>query len=128
MNPIEKIRSELGLSQTQFAEKIGVSRATVWMWETNRTQPSALALFAIGERLGLHKSKRPEADFLQMGIREARDRLGLSFGSLANLLGCTKWECVAWEAKSKPIPLHYQKFIKYLLRLKEEKKLVDLMR
>jgi len=128
MNPIKKIREELGLSRLEFAKHIGVDHSTVWRWEMRKSSPSALALFSIGEKLGLYKSKRPEADFLQMPIREARDRLGLSFGSLANLLGCTKWECVAWEAKSKPIPLHYQKFIKYLLRLKEEKKLVDLMR
>lgn len=31
MNVIYKIRSELGLSQEQFAKKIGVARATIWL-------------------------------------------------------------------------------------------------
>ena len=38
---IETIRKQLGLSQRQFAEKLGVSQKTVWSWESGRSEPSA---------------------------------------------------------------------------------------
>ena len=37
---IETIRNKLGLSQRQFAEKLGVSQKTVWSWESGRSEPS----------------------------------------------------------------------------------------
>lgn len=40
---IKKVRKKLNLTQDQFAEKIGVSRATVNRWENNRWNPSKLA-------------------------------------------------------------------------------------
>lgn len=44
---IKDIRSRLGLSQTELAEKLGVSFATVNRWEKGRCEPSQIALSAI---------------------------------------------------------------------------------
>lgn len=41
---IRELRKQLGLSQPEFAKKIGVNRVTVARWETGRTIPSPLAL------------------------------------------------------------------------------------
>ena len=36
---ITYIRQKLGLNMQEFAEKVGVSRMTVFRWETGRTSP-----------------------------------------------------------------------------------------
>lgn len=41
---IKLLRKALGLTQVQFAAKIGVSFATVNRWEMGRTKPSPLAI------------------------------------------------------------------------------------
>jgi putative transcriptional regulator len=49
---IRKRRIALGLTQEQFAAKVGVTFSTINRWENNRTKPSPLALQRIKE---LHK-------------------------------------------------------------------------
>lgn len=44
---IKEIRSRLNLSQNEFAEKLGVSFATVNRWEKGRCKPSQIAVNAI---------------------------------------------------------------------------------
>ncbi|MHC4759135.1 MAG: helix-turn-helix domain-containing protein [Planctomycetota bacterium] len=41
---VREIRAALGLTQKQFAAKIGVAYATVNRWENNRRKPCALAM------------------------------------------------------------------------------------
>ncbi|MBC8522166.1 MAG: helix-turn-helix transcriptional regulator, partial [Methanomicrobia archaeon] len=38
---IKRLRTDLGLSQREFAEKIGTSQKTVWFWESGKSQPSS---------------------------------------------------------------------------------------
>ena len=52
---IKDIRSRLGLSQTELAEKLGVSFATVNRWEKGRCEPSQIALNTI-KRLCAHNN------------------------------------------------------------------------
>lgn len=52
---LKKIRKKLKLTQDQFAERIGVCRATENRWENNQTKPSKLALKEIRRLL---KKKR----------------------------------------------------------------------
>lgn len=40
---IKQIRIEMGLSQEEFAHKLGVSVRTVSRWETRETKPSRMA-------------------------------------------------------------------------------------
>lgn len=50
---IAEERKRLGLSQTAFAEKIGVSRGAVHLWETNRGKPAGRRLRAVTDFLGI---------------------------------------------------------------------------
>ena len=49
---IRELRKAAGLTQSQFAEKIGVSQATVAEWERGDYFPSAQRLPAIAAALG----------------------------------------------------------------------------
>jgi len=49
MNEIKRLRSKLGLSQEEFANRIGVKRLTVTRWEGDSYRPSPLALARINE-------------------------------------------------------------------------------
>jgi putative transcriptional regulator len=52
---VKKKRIGLGLTQEQFAAKIGVTFSTVNRWENNKARPSPLALHRINE---LQRSKK----------------------------------------------------------------------
>ena len=44
---IRKLRIALGLTQEQFAAKVGVTYSTVNRWENNKAKPSPLAMLKI---------------------------------------------------------------------------------
>ncbi len=44
---IRELRADLGLTQEQFAAKIGVTYSTVNRWENNKGRPSPLAILRI---------------------------------------------------------------------------------
>lgn len=46
---IRDLRHQLGLSQEQFAQELGVTLSTVSRWELGRSQPSRLALLRLHE-------------------------------------------------------------------------------
>ena len=46
---IKRLRSEFGLTQEQFAAKVGVTWSTVNRWENGRGSPSPLAMRRIEE-------------------------------------------------------------------------------
>jgi len=50
---IKELRSKLGLTQEQFAAKIGVTFSTVNRWESSKSKPSPLA-FKMIEKLARH--------------------------------------------------------------------------
>ncbi len=54
-NRIKLIRSELNLTQQQFAERIGINRSTVANIESGKKQPSRLILVAICHEYGVNK-------------------------------------------------------------------------
>jgi len=56
---IKKLRIQLGLTQEQFAAKVGVTFSTVNRWEAGRSRPSPLAWREI-ERLSrtVNKTKQ----------------------------------------------------------------------
>lgn len=49
---IKYLRLQLGLTQEQFAGKVGVTFSTVNRWESGKSRPSPLALTRIREVLG----------------------------------------------------------------------------
>jgi transcriptional regulator with XRE-family HTH domain len=46
---IRKVRTAFGLTQEQFAAKVGVTYSTVNRWENSSAKPSPLALLRIEE-------------------------------------------------------------------------------
>ncbi len=44
---IRQLRADLGLTQEQFAAKIGVTVSTVNRWENDKSKPSPLAMLRI---------------------------------------------------------------------------------
>lgn len=54
---IKSIREGLGLTQEEFARKIGVSWSTVARWERGKAKPSLLAQRALHDLLRNKKSK-----------------------------------------------------------------------
>lgn len=54
---IREIRKSLGLTQEEFAKKIGLSRATVQHWEVNYTEPNLDALREMNRVFGIEYSE-----------------------------------------------------------------------
>lgn len=50
-NNISEIRKKKGISQTQFANEIGVETSTISRIETGKSDPSAVTLFTIAKCL-----------------------------------------------------------------------------
>ncbi len=46
---IRELRADLGLTQEQFAAKIGATVSTVNRWENDKGKPSPLAMIRIGQ-------------------------------------------------------------------------------
>ena len=46
---VKKLRTALGLTQEQFAAKVGVTFSTVNRWENGKGKPSPLAMLRIEE-------------------------------------------------------------------------------
>lgn len=46
---VKKLRAEMGLTQEQFAAKVGVTFSTVNRWENGKGKPSPLAMKQIEE-------------------------------------------------------------------------------
>jgi len=56
---VRELRTDLGLTQEQFAAKLGVTYTTVNRWENNKGNPSPLAMLRI-EKLQKKKKKLKE--------------------------------------------------------------------
>lgn len=50
---IKKIRLQLGLSQSEFAEKTGIKKKTLQFWEQGRRNPSLKNSMLISQALNL---------------------------------------------------------------------------
>jgi len=55
------IRLEMGLTQEQFAAKLGVSFPTVNRWENKKTKPSPLAIQNLQKLLSSLKKRNPSS-------------------------------------------------------------------
>ena len=52
MTALRKLRAERGLTQEQFGELVGVTRAAVCLWESGKRWPSSEDLPRIAKTLG----------------------------------------------------------------------------
>lgn len=51
MSNIKTLREKMNMTQTELAEKVGIKRSTVAMWETGGNMPTAAKLPAIAKAL-----------------------------------------------------------------------------
>jgi transcriptional regulator with XRE-family HTH domain len=54
---LQRLRKERGLTQSRVAEKLGVSKPTVWAWEQGRSRPVDERIDALAEVLGVSRSQ-----------------------------------------------------------------------
>ena len=52
---IRKVRDELGVSQSQFGDLVGVSYVYIWMLERESRRPSQALVIAIATRTGTNE-------------------------------------------------------------------------
>lgn len=121
---IKRLRGRLGLTQTQLADRLGVSFATVNRWENRQARPSQLA-WAQLERLSsggaeeIHpddsQPSPPTLDFTSdpAAVRAIAEGERLSFGHLANPAFATEI--------SQIDPLPHQRIAVYDHMLKQER-------
>jgi transcriptional regulator with XRE-family HTH domain len=89
-------RLDLGLLQRGVAERLGVSEASVWQWENNRTGPQIRFLPAILAFLG--ENPYPEPSTFAEWVRARRRALGFSRRRLAAELGVDESSVFRWES------------------------------
>lgn len=133
---INKIRTELDLTQEEFARLLHVTRQTVIQWEQGRHKPSPAAQYNIETLVCKWKKRNSDVwqkenckieDIVEHEKPERiREILGLSINAFVRVLGCSKSEYLGWIFDNKPLPLHHQQFIKFLLQKKKEGKLKKL--
>ena len=56
-NIAKQARDTLGLSTSEFARQLGISRNTADQWVRNERQPPAVAITAINQLLFIHHKK-----------------------------------------------------------------------
>jgi DNA-binding XRE family transcriptional regulator len=92
---IRKRRLDLGLLQKKVAQNIGVSRNTIYNWETNMTQPSFRWLPKIIDFLGYASYSPPQS--VGERLTMVRKFLGLSQKELAAMIGVDPSTIHNWE-------------------------------
>jgi transcriptional regulator with XRE-family HTH domain len=50
---LRRFREQSGLSRSELAERTGLSRPTIWAWESGRTQPRQSNLHTLANALGI---------------------------------------------------------------------------
>lgn len=50
---LRRLREQCGMSRSQLAERTGLSRPTIWAWESGKTQPRHSNLQALATALGI---------------------------------------------------------------------------
>jgi SNF2 family DNA or RNA helicase len=112
----------MGLTQTQLAEMLGVSFATVNRWENNQARPSPLAWSQIEKLITGEEQQEPEPAFAPplldftanpAAVRALAEGERLSFGHLANPAFATEI--------SQIDPLPHQRIAVYDHMLKQER-------
>jgi DNA-binding transcriptional regulator YiaG len=92
---IRKRRLDLGMFQTDIAQKIGVIAETVFRWESKESYPSITQIPKIIRFLGYYPF--PMAKSLSEELRDSRRRLGLSQTAMARGMGVDPTTLHKWE-------------------------------
>jgi transcriptional regulator with XRE-family HTH domain len=79
---LRRLRKQNGFSQGELAERIGVSKPTVWAWEHGRARPQEARLKGIADALGTtidDLDGLPRTDNLAFLMAEYRDQIAAHF-------------------------------------------------
>lgn len=91
---IKEHRARLGMSQTDLAREVFVTRQTVSNWETQRTYPDAQSLLLMSRLFGVSVDALLEDDTREMhkALAAGSKRMNL----LGTIVGAFGLACVAW--------------------------------
>ena len=81
---LEKLRKGRGMTLAQVAEKLGVSKPTVWAWEKGKARPVPDRLPALAEVLGVEESELAsfsEPPGIADLIESSRQRIAEAYGT-----------------------------------------------
>ena len=104
---IRKKRLDLGLTQKELAERLGVRSEAVSNWECGVWQPMITLLPRLNELLGMSPLAKP-ATFAEQLVFW-RKCTGLQQGALAKKLGISPCTIGRWENGRKPLAVQKQK-------------------
>lgn len=97
---VKQIRNNKGLSQSDFADQLGVSAGTVSNWERGESSPGPAT---VEEIKNLDLSDEGQEPFDGQEIKDVRDELDLSQSDLADKLDVSPGTVSNWETgKSQP--------------------------
>ncbi len=86
---IRDVRKETGLTQEQFAEKLGVSQRSVSRWETGKTMPDYSLLPGICEVLGINVAELLGAERIE-GDSVSKKQVTAMTGSIISIINDRK--------------------------------------
>ncbi|MEM9502015.1 MAG: helix-turn-helix domain-containing protein [Pseudomonadota bacterium] len=81
---LNRLRRERGMTLAQVADKLGVSKPTVWAWEKGKARPLPDRIDAIAEALGISATDLGEtapANESEALVEECRIRIATAFGT-----------------------------------------------
>ena len=91
---IRRARHERNLSLESLAEKLGVSKVSVWSWEMNRSRPRLALLSSLSDALGMSPEALLKGDsaLLDKGdiaalVADCQRRIGLAVGTSPEQVG-----------------------------------------
>jgi transcriptional regulator with XRE-family HTH domain len=94
---------DLGLRQSDVANRIGVGTSTVNYWENNHFNPDVQYVPKIVALLGYHPFGPPPASF-PLQLKATRIAAGLTRGQLATRLGVHPGTVAKWErGEARPV-------------------------
>ena len=95
---LKTVRNDLGLTQLELAQRIGVKPAVVHSWEQPGARPSVPSLALLASALGLTVSDLYQSDSDAAGtLVDLRINAGLSQWELAQQLGVSQTTVSRWE-------------------------------
>ena len=93
---LRRLRRQQGTSQADLAGQVGVSRPTVWSWETGRTSPGNSKIKALSRALDVPESDlilgsqiaaKPDSKrILEEEVALSKDRIAVAAGTTPDMI------------------------------------------